>query len=204
MYKQKKVFDKYGLAILSEVYQILSKEKIDCWLDFGTLLGAYRDHDFIPHDADLDLGVFEKDAERFERAMQHSKMLKFDHKYVIGKEKQIAQISYQFNGITIIDFCFYSHDKDDNRQIYTYLGSHPEDSTIPFDVVQVKKVISPFEGLENIEFKGVNCQIPVNTNDYLIANYGTNYMTPDPSFDSSEATNVVEYELDELKGYEIQ
>lgn len=33
------------------------------WLDYGTLLGAYREHDFIKHDFDLDIGLWLKDAE---------------------------------------------------------------------------------------------------------------------------------------------
>lgn len=39
------------------------------WLDYGTLLGAYREHDFIKHDFDLDIGLWLKDAEIAKKAM---------------------------------------------------------------------------------------------------------------------------------------
>ncbi|MGE7090252.1 LicD family protein [Lysinibacillus sp. NPDC048646] len=46
---------------LLTVVETLDSFKIDCWLIFGTLLGAVREKDFIVHDKDTDVGVFYKD-----------------------------------------------------------------------------------------------------------------------------------------------
>ena len=35
--------------------------KYDLWLDFGTLLGFYRENDFINHDLDMDFGIIIND-----------------------------------------------------------------------------------------------------------------------------------------------
>ena len=40
------------------VVEALSKNNIKFWLDMGTLLGAYRNGEMIPHDLDMDLAVF--------------------------------------------------------------------------------------------------------------------------------------------------
>lgn len=43
--------------------KIFRKYSLDCWLNYGTLLGAIRDNNFIPWDEDIDLGYIgdEKD-----------------------------------------------------------------------------------------------------------------------------------------------
>ena len=43
-------------VVFNTVIQLLKKNGIHVWLDFGTLLGAYRDSDFIKNDFDMDFG----------------------------------------------------------------------------------------------------------------------------------------------------
>ena len=43
--------------ILNTIYSSPLKD-YDIWLDFGTLLGYYRENDFISHDLDMDFGIF--------------------------------------------------------------------------------------------------------------------------------------------------
>mgnify|MGYP003089566186 FL=1 len=51
--------------ILNVVYSSDLKD-YNIWLDFGTLLGYYRENDFISHDLDMDFGVQVSSFEEFE------------------------------------------------------------------------------------------------------------------------------------------
>ncbi len=42
---------------LNKLVSILERNGIKCWLDYGTLLGAYRKNKVITHDHDLDVSV---------------------------------------------------------------------------------------------------------------------------------------------------
>ena len=51
----------YGLG---ELASVLERNKIQYWLDFGTLLGAFRNGEFIPWDDDVDLSI---DSQSFDK-----------------------------------------------------------------------------------------------------------------------------------------
>lgn len=54
----------FSLYLLLTVKGILEAYKIPFFLIFGTLLGAYRDKDFIKHDSDIDIGLLEQYNEK--------------------------------------------------------------------------------------------------------------------------------------------
>ena len=60
---------KFDLGLAKEclllVKRILDSKSIPFLLMHGTLLGAYRDGGFIPHDIDIDLAIYEKDDDVF-------------------------------------------------------------------------------------------------------------------------------------------
>ena len=60
---RKRAMKLYACELLENMKQILDKNNILFWLDFGTLLGAYRDKDFISYDCDIDIAILYEDAE---------------------------------------------------------------------------------------------------------------------------------------------
>jgi phosphorylcholine metabolism protein LicD len=55
--------DENGLTILKDISDLLEFEKIQYWLDGGTLLGVVRDNRLIDGDIDIDIGILIEDAE---------------------------------------------------------------------------------------------------------------------------------------------
>ncbi|MDP3920787.1 MAG: LicD family protein [Candidatus Omnitrophota bacterium] len=50
--------------LLFHAADVLEKHRIPYWLDCGTLLGAWRQGNNLPQDADVDIGILEEDADR--------------------------------------------------------------------------------------------------------------------------------------------
>ena len=54
---RKQYFNAEAVELLQRFSEALNAEDITFWLEFGTLLGYYREHDFIKHDDYLDFGA---------------------------------------------------------------------------------------------------------------------------------------------------
>ena len=51
----------YGCEMLDELYKAADEAGVNIWLEWGTLLGAYREQSFIGHDYDCDTGILASD-----------------------------------------------------------------------------------------------------------------------------------------------
>ena len=89
--KQVRQFHKYGLEALEIFNKCMVENGYKYSLAFGTLLGAIREHDFIPHDNDIDLAMWIEDYTP--KLIEDLKKYGIKHKYAytiedgkIGKE----------------------------------------------------------------------------------------------------------------------
>lgn len=60
----------HAISVINALHLLFTNNKINYFLDAGTLLGLYRDGDFIPWDHDLDIGVFEEQIPQVENILK--------------------------------------------------------------------------------------------------------------------------------------
>lgn len=179
--RRNKDFKMYAEETLNLVKVSLEKEKILFWLDFGTLLGAIREKNFIAHDFDIDLGIRwnPSEIERIEEIFKKENIVKCKE-FLLG-EKVVEQ-TYKYKGV-YFDIFYYFEDEE-NMWCYTFFSKDyneeifENNKVITVNGMEGFKCISPKRGLETIKFKGKNYWAPENPHEYLKINYGENYMTP--------------------------
>ena len=143
---------------LRDIKEILEDLDITFWLDFGTLLGAYRDKDFCEGDEDdIDLSMWDNYLHLKDEIIIMAKAKGFEvfHKWDL-------EIALKRNG-SKVDLFFHKKNKYD---AYTHLYDGDE---------VAKYVVTPvyfFEVLSWIEFHGMMFYCPKLIEAYLEYKYG--------------------------------
>ena len=163
--------------LLSVLVDILSAEKIEFWIDQGTLLGAHRWGKFIARDSDADIAI-RNDAQfdallelltsklpsayGCERKGSHCKGLR-----IWLKDGGTFKGSYEGREIewplVACDAMFYQHNETDDTYVQQYEGFGVNTFFFP------SNVIFP---LDQIEFEGRMYPCPANVQEYLEIQYG--------------------------------
>lgn len=142
---------------------ILNSIGVPYCLNFGTLLGAYRDHKLIPHDSDLDITVLHPaDVKKIEKAFINEGFHLASKIVTLG---QVQTLVFTTKNETIFDISFFE-EIDGYRYCF-----HDEDG--------YWKIPSKF--LENFipyEMSGDIFYIPQKAEELLAYTYGENWKTP--------------------------
>lgn len=181
----------YGLESLKQVKEAFQEIKREFWLDYGTLLGAVREKDFIGHDADIDVATFftgNDDAKKFEKLMIQKG---FEKSREFWRDEKIVEETYLYKGVNLDVFYYYSGDEKDKIHCYTLEeGEHSvyqklTDHTLVTGL-SVKKVFVTFSKVKWIDFKGEQFPVPENYHQYLVDNYGPTYMIKDENWNFAD------------------
>jgi phosphorylcholine metabolism protein LicD len=179
---------KYGLESLKLAKEAFQEIKRDFWLDWGTLLGAVREKDFIGHDADIDVGTFftgNEDAKKLEVAMKKRGFEKSREFWMDGK---MIEETYLYNGVNLDVFYYYRDEAANN--IYCIAADEgpnrvyqQENDYTVVTRLSVVRIPAVFTGTKEIDFKGEPFPIPENDDQYLMGYYGPTYMIKDENWD---------------------
>lgn len=174
---EKNIIDK---SLFFKLINLLEAHNIFFWLDFGTLLGAYREKSFIEHDDDIDISLWAKDYWFVRKIIDLS-----NWKYKSIWRREIT-LYHESNPNFHIDLFFYEKEED-FCSTYVYLeNKHTKEISVE------SKIIVPSEYLEkfkNIEFYKHDFYIPKKAEEYLSCHYG-DWKKKDLNWYYSKRTNI--------------
>ena len=167
--------------ILNVVYSSDLKD-YNIWLDFGTLLGYYRENDFISHDLDMDFGVQISSFEEFEVIEKNLVNNGFNRTKEFYFNKNLVELSYSYKGLNV-DFIIYNKENDRVSSDTIFFMTNALGNPTRYEVYYYE---IPFSGLKECEFKGKKVKIPNNTQEYLRTLYGEDFETPNTNYNWKE------------------
>ena len=165
--------DKYAkfTECLFDMKKTLDENNQEFFLMAGTLLGCIRNHDFISHDGDIDIGIF-YDNFNIDIINKIKESKKFTLTHILGKIENSYEMKFtHINNISIDIFLNY---KIINNYYYC---------TSFFGICDLKKEGyckwgNTIENLISIPFKGNNFLVPSNFEEYLEECYGNDWRIP--------------------------
>ena len=167
--------------ILNVVYSSDLKD-YNIWLDFGTLLGYYRENDFISHDLDMDFGVQISSFEEFEVIEKHLISNGFNRTKEFYFNKNLVELSYSHKGLNV-DFIIYNKENDRVSSDTIFFMTNALGNPTRYEVYHYE---IPFSGLKECDFKGMKVKVPDNTQEYLRTLYGEDFETPNTNYNWKE------------------
>ena len=166
---------KYDIIELKNVTNILQELNIKYWLDYGTLLGAYRNKKVINHDHDLDLSIL------FEKEKFNSEMLC----------ERLSQDYYIIHHSTDEYICIYPKNNPQftmtHVDIYFWYIDSKFVKSITWSNIYTPKHF--YDELESVELNGLDFKCPRHLDQYLQFRYGVDFMEEKPNY--SPDKNVV-------------
>lgn len=160
-----------ALANLVDARAVLDNIGMRCWLTDGTLLGYYREGDFLGHDLDVDVGCFIDELnEAFLPAFINDgwKCERIYGKWDTGLEVTLAKRG------TKVDFFFFYRD---SGKWWHAAWRHVGDLRN-----MIRYEYAPFE-LKTVKFKGHDFEIPSDTERYVETKYGPGWRQPVKNWD---------------------
>jgi len=162
------------------------------WLNFGTLLGAYRENDFIKHDMDIDISLFAKDVETAKEALLQGGFKLF-RVFETQGDPTGALLSFIYKGVNLDVYFFV----EENNLISCHSFYWQEEDDYRFGgatEASVMKYFFPNSGFTTLLFKEHYFNVPNDIENYLTVLYGPNFMKPVKKFDHlHQCRNITKY-----------
>lgn len=201
--RKQALLKKYGLEALQAFKDACMECQKDYWLEFGTLLGAYREKSFIPHDFDLDVGMPAEDyTNTFEQALISKGFVK-DHSFdlldVPNNKRTPSEHAFFYKDLAIDIFLAIPHETSRSTYCYSVGEKNAITATRAF-------TFEKNDSLSKVSINGVELCAPANPAENLAAYYGEDFMTPNPNCTGNKNKNphLTHYSPSEYTGVLIR
>jgi len=183
--KRVKNFKLYGKAALLELKKAFDELGVEFWLEYGTLLGAYREGGFIAHDDDIDVGVFLNKHSSTLQATLEKHGFKLHREILVDDGLYAREETYRKYNIDI-DIFYFKNSKDSQ---YFYVHDFKAEDGKSWaksiqdngGLVTRERKFTPFK-LEKLHFLEEEFWVPTATKEHLASVYGEDFMTPNSSW----------------------
>lgn len=187
-----------GLEALTAMQAACNECGVKFGLEFGSMLGAYREKGFIPFDDDIDISMKDTDCTRdFENVLLKYGFYKTKAFYLVGKDehgvvtKKLTEIAFKYKGLPIDIFFTYPSKDGLSRLLYVYCNPIVEDK------MTVREFRLPYDGNNYKLPFGDTCfyatSEPLKTLSLI---YGDDFMTPKENANATQNQNSVVKVLD--------
>ena len=190
-WKKTKNFLSHADEILEKVDQVFKELNIEYWLDFGTLLGAIRDNDFIKHDNDLDFAVFLKDYTPKMDDIFTKYGFKKIKTFIIDEGIYGREETYVYSGVEV-DIFFYTRINKQEAYYHDFVplpGKSRDKTILEIGGLVPREITLSLEGVEYIDFKGKKYPVPSPVEKHLADRYGKDFMIENRSWSLGKEKN---------------
>jgi phosphorylcholine metabolism protein LicD len=169
------------IVLLLALKEMCDRVGVEFWLECGTLLGAFRNQDFIPHDPDADVGILYTDLVKLQNKNPSDKnhLFEFDPNWTQrqpDKKSQVdARIIDTLSGIYIDIFGFSEQKK--GRYVSKWVGFNGIDIRIGAypGIFYDRDELFP---LNDCTLHGIKFKSPRETRIHLQRMYGNKLSPP--------------------------
>ena len=169
-----------GEGAVNKLFNIFEENKIETFLNFGSLLGIVRDKKFMEYDDDIDYGIIVDEKfswEIIEKILEKNNIYKvrqFKYKNIITEQ------TYKYENLTIDLFaCFPEKEKLISYFYYRERGVI-YNSKYEYSVASLN--LYKFNNTKIINFDNIKCRIPENAEKYLASIYSDDWKVPNPNW----------------------
>ena len=186
---RQRLLKRYGPEVLRDLSEIFKRHQIPAFAAYGTMLGIVRDHGFIQHDDDIDIGIMPNTMTpqqllRILLEKEHGFKVLFVFKY----NDRVVEFKVEYKHIPV-DFFFFERDHDEIRFPLFFYEEGVHYPTSNANSVKILH-LPPFKGITTVSVYG--CEFPVlqDTENALVALYGINWRIPDKKWNDNKRPHI--------------
>lgn len=150
----------------------LNTAGVDAFVAYGTLLGAVREHDFLGHDSDADLGYVSRCTHPVDAMLESYDL-----------QRAMEEAGFQTTRYSGAAFKIVIDEGQGNRRTVDVFGGFMSDERLHL----LGEIRTPFKAewiwpLSTVTIRGWEFAAPARPENLLEVTYGKNWRTPDPAF----------------------